>query len=179
MKQILILLFVCFLESCNSTPNTDANTQTPGFSTGKQTETSKAFVYEDFRILKGALGNIKIGMTITEAERQFSGLTKKVDEATSFGYGGGSPAYLYYAGKELVFGLIPKLDTDTLLFIIAASKQLQTSTGLNPNSTVRDLIQKYPDLMVEQDLMNGWEYFEDDQHGWDFIFMTDETSEIG
>jgi hypothetical protein len=144
-----------------------------------ETEQTVQFDSDKFKILNGQLGKIKIGMTIKEAEKQFAGLTKKIDVATNFGFGGGSPAYLYYSGDELIFGLIPKLDTDTLLFIIAAHKKLQTTNGLNPNSTVSELIQKYRDLTVEQDLMNNWEFYQDEINGWDFIFMTDEKTQIG
>lgn len=179
MKQLLILLFGLLLFGCNSTPkteNTEVNTE---LTIEKKRNTTLYFDFDKFKILKGQLGEIKIGMTIQEAERQFTGLTKKVDKATNLGFGGGSPAYLYYLGDELIFGLIPKLETDTLLFIIAAHKKLQTTNGLNPNSTVGELIQKYPDLKVQQDLMNSWEFFQDETNGWDFIFITDEKTEIG
>lgn len=56
---------------------------------------------------------------------------------------------------------------------------MQTTNGLNPNSTVNELIQKYPDLTVQQDLMNSWEFFQDQTNNWDFIFITDEKTEIG
>jgi hypothetical protein len=118
-------------------------------------------------------------MTIEDAERQFAGLTRKVDVATKFGFGGGSRAYLYYSGDELIFGLIPKLSTDTLLFIIAAHKNLQTTNGLNPNSTVEELLREYPELTVNQDLMNGGEFFQDLENDWDFVFKTTEKTEIG
>jgi len=179
MKHILIFFIGFFLFGCNSTTKTE-NNQTETVSTNeKKSEQSVNFDFDNFKILKGQLGKIKIGMTISEAEMQFSGLTKKTDEATNFGFGGGSPAYLYYSGDELLFGLIPKLETDTLLFIIAAHKKLQTTNGLNPNSTVNELILKYPDLTVEQDLMNSWEFYQDETNGWDFIFRTDEKTQIG
>ena len=179
MKHILTFLIGLFLFGCNSTTKTE-NNQTITVSTNeKKSEQSVSFDFDKFKIVKGQLGEIKIGMTITEAEKQFTGLTKKTDEATNFGFGGGSPAYLYYSGDELLFGLIPKLETDTLLFIIAAHKNLQTTNGLNPNSTVEELLKKYPDMTVQQDLMNSWEFFQDFKNGWDFIFMTDEQTEIG
>lgn len=179
MKHILTLFIGLLLFGCNSTTKTENNENQTNLTTEKETEQTVQFDFDKFKILKGQLGEIKIGMTITEAEMQFSGLTKKTDEATNFGFGGGSPAYLYYSGDELIFGLIPKLDTDTLLFIIAANKRLQTSNGLNPKATVSELIQKYPDLTVEQDLMNSWEFYQDETNGWDFIFMTDEKTQIG
>jgi hypothetical protein len=177
MKQILTLLIVLLLFGCNSTTTTENNETTTDLIILKQSESSVDF--DKFKISKGQLGNIKIGMTIKEAEQQFNGLIKKVDEATNFGLGGGSPAYLYYSGNELIFGLIPKLDNDTLLFIIAANKKLQTTNGLNPRATVSELIQKYPYLTIRQDLMNSWEFYQDETNGWDFVFMTDEKTQIG
>src|SRR5690606_28712182 len=133
----------------------------------------------DAVIKKGQLGKIKIGMTLAEAERHLSGFRQEVSEASLFGCGGGSPAYLYYWKDEIVLGLIPKLDTDTLLFMIAAHPKLRTTNGLNPKSSINELLQQYPDLMVMQDLMNEWEFFQDKKNGWDFIFMTDRTTEVG
>ncbi|MFL0683222.1 MAG: hypothetical protein ACJLTB_08320 [Algoriphagus aquaeductus] len=179
MKHILTILIGLFLFGCNSTTKTENNETKTELTSEIETEKTVDFDFDKFKIQKGQLGEIKIGMTISEAEMQFSGLTKKTDEATNFGFGGGSPAYLYYSGNELLFGLIPKLETDTLLFIIAAHKNLQTTNGLNPNSTVEELLKKYPDLTVQQDLMNSWEFFQDLKNGWDFIFMTDEQTEIG
>lgn len=180
MKQLLTLLFGLLLFGCNSTTKTENNNAVKAdLTTENKRELTTDLNFDNFKILKGQLGNIKIGMTIQEAERQFSGLTRKTGEATDFGFGGGSPAYLYYSGDELIFGLIPILDTDTLLFIIAANKKLQTTNGLNPNSTVGELTQKYPDLTVEQDLMNSWEFFQDTVNEWAFVFMTDEKTEVG
>jgi len=177
MKQPLGLLFAIILLSCNSTNKTH---NIPS-QTDLKTETNQTVQlnFNDFKILAGQLGKIKIGMTIAEAEMQFSGLTKKVDEAINFGFGGGSPAYLYYWADELVFGLIPKLETDTLLFIVAANKNLQTTNGLNPKSTVKEILKEYPKLTVQQDLMNDFEFFQDETNRWDFIFKTSETTKIG
>lgn len=179
MKQLSTLLIGLLLFSCNSTTKSENNENKVDSIIREQSEKTDDFQFDKFKILNGQLGEIKIGMTIKEAELQFTGLTKKTDEAVSFGFGGGSPTYLYYSGDELIFGLIPKLGTDTLLFIIAAHKSLQTTNGLNPNSTIAELIQKYPDLTVQQDLMNSGEFYQDKNNGWDFIFMTDEKTQIG
>ena len=76
-------------------------------------------------------------------------------------------------------GLIPALDTDTLLYLVAAHPQIKTTNGLNPNSSVSELLKKYPHLTVMKDLMNQWEFFQDKNKGWDFIFMTEKETEIG
>lgn len=181
MKKLLNLLFVfgLLLFSCNS--SNDKGKQETNTSLIKNTHSLKVdfFDFNKFKILKSQLGKIKIGMTIREAEKQLIGLTKKVDDAYNFGFDGGSPAYLYYYRDELILGLIPKLQTDTLIIIIAVHNKLQTINGINPNSKVSDLIKKYPDLKIQKDLMNNWEFFEDKKNGWDFIFMTDEKTEIG
>src|SRR5690606_36750926 len=144
-----------------------------------QTATQQSFRFDEFKIDKERIGSIKLGMTVSEAEEFLSGFRKEVSEASLFGFGGGSPAYLYYWKDEIVLGLIPKLDTDTLLFLIAAHPKLRTTNGLNPKSSINELLQQYPHLMTMQDLMNEWEFFQDEKNGWDFIFMTDRATEVG
>lgn len=153
----------------------------PGCTTRKlvHTVTQQSFSFDTFKIDKESVGPIKIGMTVSEAERFLSGFKKKVSEATFFGFGGGSPAYLYYWENEIVLGFIPALDTDTLLYLVAAHPQIKTTNGLNPNSSVSELLKKYPRFTVMKDLMNEWEFYQDEKNGWDFIFMTDKETEIG
>ena len=137
------------------------------------------FNFSSFKIMKGQLGKIKIGMTIKEAEKQFTGLTKQTKIVAEFSFDDESPAHAYYLGKEMVFVLIPKYNTDTLLYIIATHKNLKTTNGLNPKSTVSELLQKYPDLTVVQDLMSGGEVFSDEKNNWEFRFKTERETEIG
>lgn len=179
MNHLLTLIFVLLIPICNTTILTVNAINYKSAALKNLSKKQVHFDFEKFKIGKSRLGKIKTGMTISEAEQEFTGLSKKVDEATNFGFGGGSPAYLYYSGEEVVFGLIPKLDTDTLLFIIAAHRKLETTNGLNPNSTVGQLLQKYPDMTVYRDLMNDWEVFQDTKNGWDFVFMTDEKTQVG
>ncbi len=142
-------------------------------------ELESSVYFDQFKISKGQLGNIKVGMTIREAEQQFSGLIKKEDYETDLGVGGGGVQYLYYSDNELMFALIPELDTDKIIFIIAAHKKMQTTNGLNPKSTVSELIQKYPDMKVAQDNVGGGEYYRDERNGWEFVFRTNENTLIG
>lgn len=144
-----------------------------------QNATQQNFRFDEFKIDKERIGSIKLGMTVPEAEEFLFGFRKEESEATLFGFGGGSPAYLYYWEDEIVLGLIPALDTDTLLYLVAAHPQIKTTNGLNPNSSVSELLKKYPHLTVMKDLMNQWEFFQDKNKGWDFIFMTEKETEIG
>lgn len=78
-----------------------------------------------------------------------------------------------------MFALLPKYNTDTVLVIVAAHKNLRTTNGLNPNSSVQELLGKYPNLKVVQNMENGWEYIVDEQIEWGFEFVTDEKTQIG
>jgi len=176
MKLFWTVLVGFLIYSCNT------STDKTSISIKEDLEIKKPtteFQFSDFTIMKGQLGPIKVGMTIEETENQFNGLIKKEDEAVNFGFGGGSPAYLYYLRDDILFGLIPRLGTDTVLFIIAAHRELQTTNSLNPNSTVKELIEQYPGMKVSRDLMNDWEYFRDTINDWQFIFMTDAKTKIG
>lgn len=115
-------------------------------------------------------------MTISEAKQTFSGLRREIGQASRFGYGGGSPAYLYHDHDKVVFGLVPALNTDTVLLIIAVSPKLTTINGLTPHATVKEIAEKHPNIKVNQDLLNGWEYISDTINNWNFVFMTDEPT---
>jgi hypothetical protein len=174
---IIILIIIC---SCNQSTDKKENIdQTEKIQSDPSTDELSniiTFDYNKFEIKKGNLGEIKIGMTISEAEQKFEGLRKEIGEATSFGFGGGSPAYLYYDKDDLLFGLISALDTNTILFIIVASPKFKTTNGLNPNSKVKEISKQYPKAKVYQNLMNSWEEISDTINNWNFIFMTDEKT---
>jgi hypothetical protein len=178
VKQCLPLIFMVLVLGCNLSSQAEKDSETDSIA-ASQALPEPAFRYEDFEIQKGQIGSIKIGMTIAEAEHFLKDLTRQEDEAVNFGFGGGSPAYLYYAGEELILSLIPSLDTDTVLFIIAASPKLYTTNGLHPNAAVKELLAVYPDMMIEMDLMNSWEFFQDPANEWDFVFMTTPQNFIG
>ncbi|HAW78736.1 MAG TPA: hypothetical protein DCX27_02865 [Balneola sp.] len=180
-RQLTYFLLLMALWSSNQPANNKSQEeqqpiQSKSQSTHLVQSEDSTFDYNEYEIKKGQLGEIKIGMTISEAEQKFKGLRKEVGQATDFGYGGGSPAYLYYDQENIAFVLIPTLNTDTILIIIAASPKLKTTSGLSPNSTVMEISKKYPGIKVNQDLMNGWEYISDTTNNWNFVFMTDETT---
>ena len=127
----------------------------------------------NFKIKKGQLGNIRIGMTISEAESQFHGFTKTTDYAENFGFGGGSPAYLYSKNDEIYFALIPKLDSDSIMAIIAISPKFQTPNGLFPNSNAGEVAKVNPNIKVTKDLMNDWENMTDENNNWSFVFCSE------
>ena len=174
---ILLLTFACSCHPTNEKEN-GLNEEPTKVQTNPNNR-KEVFDYDKFVIGKGQLGEIRIGMTIYEAEQTFTGLSKKVGLATGFGFGGGSPAYIYYKDDQIVFALIPTLNTDTLVFIVAADPSLTTSNGLNPESSVEDLVRLYPGIKVNQDIMNGWEIISDTTNNWDFVFMTETDKTVG
>ena len=180
IRKLTYIILLTVTWSCSQSANKKEKVEQPAQTKSESTdnESSKAFDfdYQKFEIKNGQLGEIKLGMTISEAEQRLEGRRKEVGQATNYGFGGGSPAYLYYDKGDLAFGLIPKLGTDTLLIIIAASPRFKTKNGLNPNSTVKNISDKYPNVKVNQDLMNGWEYISDTTNNWGFVFKTEDKT---
>lgn len=144
-----------------------------------ETKRTNEFDFGKFQISKGQVGAIKVGMNINDAEKLLNHLTKKEAEAYDFGFDGGGKAYLYSLGNEIVLGLIPKMDSEEILAIVAISENLKTTNGLNPKSTVAQIQKTYPTLKINQNLMMDWEFIEDQKDNWYFVFMTDETNQIG
>lgn len=180
MKNILTFLSLVYLLSCNLRPQTqDAEQSQNSLVQPSILHIEKTFDFSKFPIEKGKLGNIEIGMTISEAEKHFQGLEKIEDEAANFGYGGGSSAFLYYLDDEIVFALIPYAYTDTICLIIATHENFRTINGLSPNSTVQELIEVYPDLVVYPNQITLTEFAVDEENNWNFEFGTDSNNQIG
>lgn len=181
MKLKLLLLLLILLQfSCKDKTEKQAETwhnRVQEFKT--QTAKNKKFDFDKFKISKGQLGEIKIGMKIAEAEKFLPQLTRSEILAYDYGYDGGGKAYLYSYKNEVILALIPKRDFDEILAIIAINKNLKTENGLNANATVSEIMEKYPDSKVNQDVMMDWEFMQDDKNNLQFIFETTENNQIG
>ncbi len=125
------------------------------------------------------MGEIKIGMNIKEAEKLIANLTKSETEAYDFGFDGGGNASIYSLGNEPILALVPKRDSKEILAIIAISQTLKTNNGLNPISSVKEIIEKYPTMKIDHNLMMNWESMFDYVNNWKFVFNTDENKRIG
>ncbi|KOY87471.1 hypothetical protein AD998_16195 [bacterium 336/3] len=171
MKVIypFIFFFGLFLWSCKSDSKNAHSSQ------AKQDD----FNFSQFTIQKGQLGNIKLGMTIQEAEKQFSALDKKIDSANDFGLDGGSSIYLYYHKKEALFGLIPKLLTDTLYSIIVLDPKFKTIEGLHKGSSVNEILKVYPHSKAQLNWVNGNENIVDTTNHLYFVFQTQKGKQVG
>lgn len=172
---ILILLFSCKNKTEKQTETWNKKVQV----TKVVKKTTTEFDFEKFKIANKKVGEIKIGMKISDAEKFLNQLIKTEVEAYDFGFDGGGSAYIYSLKNEPVIALIPKRDSDELLAIIAISKNLETNNGLNPKSKVAEIQTKYPDIKVNQDVMMDWEFIQDKKSNLQFIFMTNENNQIG
>jgi hypothetical protein len=179
IKNILILLII-FSFSCNKSPKTESlAAKNPPDSTAITNLKFENFDFEKFKIKKGQIGDIKIGMEISEAETKLSNLTKEEAEAYDFGYDGGGKAYIYSFKNKPVIAIIPKRESTEILAIIALNNKLKTDNGLNPNSSVKEIQKKYPEIEVYQNIMMNWEFIHDQKDNLDFIFTTKENNKIG
>jgi hypothetical protein len=180
--KLLFLMFVVFIFSCKN-HNSETKLKNLDKNTTKiqivKNEKKGNFDFDSFKIGKGSIGLIKVGMTIFNAEKNIKELTKKECEAFDFGFDGGGKAYIYYIKNEPILALVPKRDSDEILVLIAISNKLKTNNGLNPNSTVGEIKIKNPAIKINQDLMMGWEFIHDEKNNWDFVFMTEENNRIG
>ena len=118
-------------------------------------------------------------MTLEETSKFTDKLREVKTEAFHYGFGGGSPAYEYYYKDELLFAILPKLHSDTTLFLVGVSSNLKIENGLNPKSTIADISEQYGEVWVHQDLMSGGENFYDTLNNWTFHFETDEKNQLG
>lgn len=181
MKIKLMLLVMTALQvACKN--DTEKQIKTAELESPKvesQKDKTRTFNFSNFKITKGKIGEIKVGMDIIDAEKLLNDLTKKTTQAHDFGFDGGGTAYIYSLQNEPILALIPKRDSQEILVIIALSKNLKTNNGLNPKSKVTEIQEKYPNIEINQDLMMSWEFMSDETNNWDFVFMTDENNSIG
>lgn len=138
-----------------------------------------SFDYKSLKIQKGGLGEIRVGMTIGDAEKYLEDLSRKECDAYSFGFDGGGLAYLYLLDDEPIVALVPARETDTILVIVATSPELSTTNGLNPNSKISELMEEYPNMNTYRDIMMSWEFAVDSINNWVYVFMTDPENEVG
>ena len=179
IKITLILLIILQLSCKNDTEKQIKPSNIGNQKVESQKKKTKGFDFEAFKISKGQIGDIKVGMNIYDAEKKLNGLAKKEAEAYDFGFDGGGKAYIYLLENEPVLALVPKRDSEEILVIIALSKNLKTNNGLNPKSKVTEIQEKHPNIEINQDLMMSWEFMSEEKNNWDFVFMTDDNNRIG
>lgn len=105
---------------------------------------NESFIFSNYKIKKHSIGPITIGMSLKVAESKIYGLKKRYKPAYEFGVDSEKKVPCYYLNNSLVFALITKDRSDKIFLIAAVHKNLRTTTGLSPQSSVSELIQKYP-----------------------------------
>lgn len=190
---VCIVLGLCLLElSCNKStrliipaaqipventpivlPEEHASEDTAGSGS------SQSSFFQDWYIQKKSIGPVQIGMTIRQVDSLLYNFQKQTAVALDFGFGGGSPAYVYSMDSVPVIAIVQALNSKRVFALIAISDLLKTKNGLYPQMTVEQLLDVYPQMKFYQDYMNGWEYADDEFNQWSFIFITDDANQIG
>lgn len=142
-------------------------------------ESSQISILNDWYIQKKSIGPVQIGMTIKQVDSLLYNFQKQTAIALDFGFGGGSPAYVYSLDSMPVLAVVQALNSKRVFAIIAISELLKTKHGLHPKMTVDKLLGIYPQIKFYQDYMNGWEYADDEINQWSFIFITNDSDQIG
>jgi hypothetical protein len=169
-------------EITNSIPITQDTIDLSEFDkkeTNKIVTFDSIFDFTKFIIDKHRIGLIRIGMSIIEAEKQIKGLSKYEENPFSYGFGGEGVVYSYYLDDEIVFTFIPFGEPDSIKFILVFHENLKTFNGLSPKSTVNEIINEYPDLLIEYNDHSGGEYFYDEENLISFEFRTRDDNLIG
>lgn len=178
MKTLLFSTFIFFSSLASQSLFLKSNNIK--YSQTKLTQHNE-FDYSQFRIRKGQLGEIKIGMTLNEVWDLLIDLelTYKEEEAHWFGIGGGGSIYIFYYKAEPLFGLVPAYDTNTIKYIVTLHEKIKTLHGLGAKSTIEEILAIYPELELNISEVDDSEYFVDLNTNWLFSFNTIEEKKIG
>ena len=182
--KAILLLFSLSLFSCKEETKVQKEETIETIETVENGETDirkpeEGFPFDDFRIEKGHLGPIKIGMPLQEAEKYLKDLSRKRCDPFDFGYDGGGDAFIYYLEDKPVVALVPEQETNLLLAIAAIHKDLRTADGLHPNASIKEIQAIYPDISLYQNLMMSWEFLYEEKNDWEFVFMKGPDHQIG
>jgi len=169
MRVIFYVLSMFVLSSCtNQSSDDNSHLRNPQYPNKNQT-----FTPENFSIKKHSIGNIKIGMLISQLENELSYFKKKEIDVWQYGYDGGGIAYEYSIENQPIFGIIPYINSDSIIALIALDSTIKTNNGVSPKMSVADLIKIYPKNLFYKDLLSGEEYLYDSINQWTFVFNDD------
>ena len=138
-----------------------------------------AFSFLDYPISKGRAGNIKVGTSIRDYEKQLKSLKKRETDAYQFGYDGGGVAQVYFYKDEPVFALIPALETDSILAIIVMNENFQTVSSVRVGMKVQEVSSLYPNVKVQINELMEWEEIYDQKNDFQLVFKTTDEDRIG
>lgn len=178
LSSIVILIFVSI--SCDFIGNKSSELDTLTVPTDVKAEVQNkiekpikkelGFNFSDFVIMKNSIGPIKLGMTVKEAESKFVNLKKKLVPVYKFGFDSEELVPTYYYEGSMVFALIVFPLQKKISQIIAVHKDLRTINNLSPQSTIKELKEKYPDLTISISAIDDSESIDDLKNGWTFFF---------
>lgn len=165
------ILMACVLFGCEKK---QLVTTTPDevLSVAKKTSSDDVFQWQ---IDKGNLGPIRVGSHIKDLGGVLSGLDSAAVDVDVYKYGGGGKAYEYRKNGALLFALMPSMETDSIIAIMAVHPAFVTKNGLHAGSTAEEIL-KRKNLPVYLDLMSGGEEIRDTKNSVNFIFDTPEDS---
>lgn len=161
-KYIFVLIAAVTLSSC-----------------GKKETVAKQDIqlnFEHWDIGEGALGPIKLGTHISDYKTDFTGLDSTGVDCYEYKYDGGGPAYEYRYRGRLLFTLMPAMDSDSIIAIMAIDKGFKMKNGIHPGSTIAQLKEKNGKINIRMDYLTGGEYIPDSINGTNYIFDTADDS---
>lgn len=129
------------------------------------------FAFSDYRIGKGKIGEIPLGMKLQKADSLIQGLASEHHDPFRYLFEGAGDAITYSFKGEPVFALMANKRGE-ITVLVAVHEKLKTINGLSPKSSVRELLKKYPDIKVYYNEFNESEEIYVDE-GWNFVYGGD------
>lgn len=122
------ILMACVLFGCERKQQV---TTTPDevFSVAKKTSSDDVFQWQ---IDKGNLGPIRVGSHIKDLGGVLSGLDRTAVDVDVYKYGGGGKAYEYRKNGILLFALMPAMETDSIIAVMAVHPAFVTKKACMP-----------------------------------------------
>lgn len=134
--------------------------------------------WQNWQIQKGALGPLKLGSRISDYKKFLNGLDSLPVDAYLYKYGGGGVAYEYSYNKNQLFVLMPAIDTDSIIAIMALHPDFKTRYGTYPGNTAAQIFNRHKKLPVILDLLSGGEAMIDKVNRMNYIFDTPDDTPI-
>lgn len=155
------------------------NREKPGsYPTPKSTAAKPTSLWQNWQIQKGALGPLKIGTRIRDYKEVLKGFDSISVDAFLYKYDGGGVAYKYSYKQTPLFVLMPAIDTDSIIAIMALHSDFKTVYGTYPGSSALEIINRQKKLPINLDLLSGGETMRDTVNGINYIFNTPDEAHM-
>lgn len=137
------------------------------------------FPSENFLINTRFIGNVAIGMSMSEVRRNYHDCEFATIPAWHYCIDGGGDGVVISKDKQELLFVCPTYGIDSVCLIMALSPRFHTSDGLTPSSSIGQLLKLHPGMKIYNNMMCAGEYFKDDTNRMIYEFASGDSSLVG